>query len=145
MEGHMAEINFAESLFKPWLRDFPRLWMSPLSGSFSASSDAVKVDVREQPEMFLLEAELSGVKKDSLKVSIDGSRVTIAAEIRNGTGLPKDERLIRGERHVGHVERTLDLEAMLDPSRSTAHYEDGLLTLLLYKQCASEATQITVN
>jgi HSP20 family protein len=141
----MAEMNFAESFFKPWLRDFPRLWISPFSSGFPAASEAVKVDVREQPELFLLEAELSGVKKDTLKVSVDGSRVTIEGEIKNGVGLPKEERLIRGERCVGHVERTLDLDAVLDPSRSTAHYEDGLLTLLLYKQSSSEAAQITVN
>jgi HSP20 family protein len=145
MEEPMAEINFAESFLKPWLRDFPRLWMTPFSASFSGPPEAVKVDIREQPEMFLLEAELPGVKKDSLKVSIDGSRVTIAGEIRNGAGLPKEEHLIRGERYVGHVERTLDLDAVVDASRSTAHYENGLLTLLLYKHSASEATQITVN
>jgi HSP20 family protein len=141
----MPEINFAESLLKPWLRDFPRLWMSPFSSNLAGSSEAVKVDIREQPEMFLLEAELPGVRKDSVKVSIDGSRVTIAGEVRNGAGLPKEEHLIRGERVVGHVERTLDLEAVIDASRSTAHYEDGLLTLLLYKHSVSEAAQITVN
>lgn len=140
----MAEINFAEAFFNPWFREFPRMFMAPLSGS-PLAQDSIKVDVREQPEMYLLEAEMSGVKKDSLKVSVDGSRVTIEGEIRNGVGLPKEERLICGERHVGHVQRTLDLDAMLDPSRSTAHYEDGLLTVLLYKQSASGAATISVN
>lgn len=59
----MAEINFAESLLRPWLRDFPRLWMSPFPSGFQSAAEAVKVDIREQPEMFLLEAELPGVKK----------------------------------------------------------------------------------
>ncbi|NBO81376.1 MAG: Hsp20/alpha crystallin family protein [Betaproteobacteria bacterium] len=141
----MAEINFAESLLRPWLRDFPRLWMSPFPSGFQSAAEAVKVDIREQPEMFLLEAELPGVKKETLKVSVAGSRVTLEGDIRNGTGLPKEERLICGERHVGHVERTLDLDAALDPSRSTAHFEDGLLTVLLYKQSGFEASQIAVN
>ena len=138
------QISFAESFLTPWFRELPKLFMPPFPASVMAA-DSIKMDVREQPEMYLLEAELSGVKKDSLKVSIEGNRVTVEAEIRNGVGLPKEERLICGERHVGHVERTLALESPLDPSRSTAHYEDGLLTVLLYKRSISEATQITVN
>jgi len=144
----MAELNLTEAFLNPWLRDFPKLFMppimSPLSGAMAAA-DSIKVDIREQPEMYLLEAEMSGVKKDTLKVSVDGSRITIEGDIRNGAALPKEERLICGERHVGHVQRMLDLDVALDASRSTAHYEDGLLTVLLYKQSASGATTISVN
>lgn len=140
----MAQINFAEAFFNPWFRDFPKLFMPTFSGAVPMA-DSIKVDVREQPDMYLLEAELSGVKKDTLKVAVEGSCVTIEGDIRNGVGLPKEERLIFGERHVGHVQRTLELDANLDPSRSTAHYEDGLLTVLLYKQSASGGTTIAVN
>lgn len=140
----MAEINFAESLFNPWFREFPKFFMTPFSAQM-ISTDSIKMDVREQPDMYLVEAEMSGVQKGSLKVSVDGNRITVEGDIRNGVGLPKEERLIFGERHVGHVERTLQLDSPLDPSRSTAHYEDGLLTVLLYKQSAGGATQITVS
>lgn len=146
MEVLMAELDLTQAFWKPWLTELPRLWISPFSG-IPPSTEEIKVDIREQPEMFLLEAEMSGVRRESLKVSVDGSCISLEGDIRNGVELPKDERLLLGERHIGHVHRTLDLDVPLDPTKSTAHYEDGLLTVLLYKRVASvsEQTQILVN
>ena len=55
-------------------------FIRPLHGE--ALTDAFKVDVKETPTAYVLHAELPGVKKEDLHITVDASKVTISGEVR---------------------------------------------------------------
>lgn len=61
----------------------------------------IKMDVSEDDKAFPVKAEIPGVQKDDIKVSIDGDRVSISAEVRKEKEEKKGETVIRSERYHG--------------------------------------------
>src|SRR6185295_5332873 len=54
----------------------------------------MKVDVAESNGAYKVTAELAGVKKEDIQVSIDGAQVTLAAEVKQEREASKDERVL---------------------------------------------------
>ena len=106
---------------------------------------AVKMDVREQEGAYLVHAEIPGVKKEDIHVSVDGAVVSISAERREEKDVKEGERLLRTERYFGKVSRSFQLAQEIDEGRVTARYADGVLELTLPKKTAAEARRITVQ
>src|SRR5215208_5810412 len=61
----------------------------------------VKVDVAEKNGAYTVVAELPGVKKEDIQVTIDGAEVTLAAEIKREKEVADDERVLHTERTFG--------------------------------------------
>src|SRR5712671_7346934 len=61
----------------------------------------VKVDVAEKNGAYKVTAELPGVKKDDIHVSIDGAQVTLSAEVKQEKEASTDERVLHSERTYG--------------------------------------------
>src|SRR5262245_59931956 len=80
--------------------------------SYEGARDAlprVKVDVAEKNGAYKVTAELAGVKKDDIHVSIDGPQVTLEAEVKQEKEASKDERALHTERVYGKVSRSFTL------------------------------------
>lgn len=71
----------------------------------TAAPRGMKLEVSEQPEAFKVQAEIPGVKKDEIQVTIDGDQVTIGAEVRNEKDVKEGERVVHSERYYGRVSR----------------------------------------
>jgi HSP20 family protein len=104
----------------------------------------VKVDVAEQNGAYKITAELPGVKKDDIHVSIDGAQVTIEAEVKQEKET-KDERALHTERLFGKVIRSFTLPQEVDESKAQAKAQDGLLELTLPKKQAAARKQISIQ
>jgi HSP20 family protein len=107
-------------------------YIKPLHGE-SLSSD-FSVDVKEKNGTYLVHAELPGVKKEDVDVSIDGDCFTISAEIEQMDQESEDEKIIQSERYCGSVSRTIRLPMTIDRTSSSAHFENGILELVLSKE-----------
>ena len=105
----------------------------------------MKVDVAEQNGDYKLVAELPGVKKEDIKVNIDGDQVSITAETRVAKEEKDGERVLHSERYVGKVSRAFRLADEIDESRASAKYSDGVLELTLPKKAAAAAKQLTIQ
>jgi HSP20 family protein len=105
----------------------------------------MKVDVAEQNGEYKVVAELPGVKKEDIKVNIDGDEVSITAETRVEKEAKDGERLLHSERYVGKVSRAFRLAQEVDESRASAKYADGVLELTLPKKAAAAAKQLTIQ
>jgi HSP20 family protein len=90
-------------------------------------------------------AELPGVKKEDIKVNIDGDAVSITAEARVEKEAKEGERVLHSERFVGKVSRAFRLAEEIDESRASAKYSDGVLELTLPKKAAPAAKQLTIQ
>lgn len=105
----------------------------------------IKVDVTEDDQAYRVLAELPGVKKEDIKVSLDGDMVSISAEVKREAQKKEGERVVRSERYYGTVSRTFSLGGEVDESKCEAKYRDGVLELVLPKKPGGRTRQITIN
>jgi HSP20 family protein len=113
-------------------------------GSRNEVLPRVKVDVAEQNGAYKVTAELPGVKKDDIHVSIDGPQVTLEAEIKQEKDT-KDERVLHTERVFGKVTRSFTLPQDVDEAKAEAKFKDGVLELTLPKKQAAARKQISIQ
>ena len=116
---------------------------------------AIKVDVTESNDGYVVHAEIPGVSRDDIQVTIEGNQVTIAAEVKKSTveksGDATDvdaksiDRVLRSERYFGAVHRSFVLPVELDEATSQAKYENGVLELKLAKKPALAGRKLTVQ
>ena len=105
----------------------------------------MKVDVAEKNGGYLVSAELPGVRKEDINVSIDGAQVTLEAEVKREKEVTKDERVLHSERVFGKVARCFTLPQEVDESKAQAKFENGVLELTLPKKAAAQRKQITIQ
>ena len=105
----------------------------------------VKVDVAESNGAYVVNADLPGVRKEDIQVSIDGAEVTLAAEVKREKEANKDERVLHTERTYGKVTRSFTLPQEVDEARAEAKFRDGVLELTLPKKAAAQRKQISIQ
>lgn len=105
----------------------------------------VKVDVTESNGAYVVHAELPGLKKEDIRVSIDGAQVTLAGEVKREKDVKEGERVIHTERVFGKVERSFTLPMELDEAKAEAKFSDGVLELKLPKKAVTARKSITVQ
>src|SRR5688572_17390028 len=60
-----------------------------------------RADIVESDKVYTVHAELPGVKKEDIQISIDGDQVAINAEVRREKDVKDGQRVLRSERYVG--------------------------------------------
>lgn len=93
----------------------------------------IKLDLSEDDKNYIVRAEIPGAKKEDIKVEVDGSRVSISAEIKSFKEEKKNERVIHSERYEGKAFRSFTLDSAVDEGAAQASYKDGVLELRLPK------------
>ena len=104
-----------------------------------------RVDVTENDNAYLLRAEIPGVKKDDIQITIDGDTVAVGAEVKNEKDVKNGDRVLRSERYYGKVYRAFTLGQPVDEASAAAKYADGVLELTLPKRAAVQAKRITIQ
>jgi HSP20 family protein len=117
----------------------------PIATEGGAAAPRMKLEVSEQSEAFKVLAEVPGVKKDEIQVTIDGDQVTISAEVRKEKDVKEGERVVHSERYYGKVARSFRLGYELDESKAQAKYTDGVLELVLPKKTTAAARKLTIQ
>lgn len=115
-----------DSLFDGW---------SPLAnnGSMSASAFSPRVDITEKKGQYELTAELPGVNKKDIDVTLENGMLTISAESRFEDQEEKDGRVIRQERRYGKYTRSFNLGNDVKEEDIKAEFNDGVLKLSVPK------------
>jgi HSP20 family protein len=124
---------------------FRGFFVRPVGIEAPLTTRRMKVDVAEQNGEYKVLAELPGVKKEDIKVNIDGDEVSITAEARVEKEEKDGGRLLHSERYVGKVARAFRLAQEIDESRASAKYADGVLELTLPKKAAAAAKQLAIQ
>ena len=105
----------------------------------------MRVDVTENEAAYTVRAEIPGMKKEDIAVSIDGKTVSITAEVKREKEVKGREKSLRIERYYGSVSRTLTLPFDVNPSKAEASYDAGVLTLMLPKAPGTEVRRLAVH
>ena len=130
-----------DDMFGDLLKGF---FVRPVSFEGPAQSP-VKVDVTEDNHAYKVKAELPGVKKEDINVSIDGSQISINAEVKKEHEEKDGERVLRSERYYGKFSRSFALSQDVDESTAQAKYSDGVLELILPKKAAVSAKKLYIQ
>jgi HSP20 family protein len=136
--------------FRPWddtMDDFFRgFFVRPVGyESPPAGAAAFRVDVSENDTAYTLRAELPGVKKEDIAITVDGETVAVSAEVKNENETRNGEQVLRSERHYGRLYRAFTLGQPVDEAQAQARYADGILQLVLPKKAAAQAKRITIQ
>ena len=128
------------------LDDFFRgFFVRPVDIGSGPEAPAIKVDVKEQDKAFLIHAEMPGIKKEDIHVSIDGPVVSISAERKQEKEVKEGERVLRTERYFGKVSRSFQLGQDVDDGQATAKFVDGVLELTLPKKAVTKAKRLAID
>ncbi len=91
------------------------------------------IDVTEDENEYRIKAEIPGVKKEDLNVSVQDGVLTINAESKYEEEKKQEGRVIRQERRYGKFVRSMRLGRDVDSSKVRADYKDGVLDITLPK------------
>ena len=142
----MATLTRFDEAFDDLLRGF---FVRPVSfeGSHAQIAGAAqfRVEVSENEQAYTIRAEIPGVKKEDINISIDGDQVAISSEVKNEQEAKDGERVLRSERYYGKVYRAFALGQPVDENGANAKYADGILELTLPKKAATQAKRITIQ
>ncbi len=140
--GYPLRPTLFANLFDSMLEDL----MTPAAeSSRDANSFSPRIDVIEKENGYQVEADLPGVTKNDVKVSVDGQRVTIEAEVRRESERKEGETLMHAERVVRKYLRSFDLPHEVDDAQAVAKLEHGVLTLTLPKKQAAQSRLLQIQ
>lgn len=105
----------------------------------------IKIDVTENDSAYTVRAEIPGVKKEDVKVQVEGNRVSISCETKQEKEQKEGERVIYRECNQGSSYRTFTLGSDVDDTKAEAKYENGTLELTLPKKEGKTARRIEVK
>jgi len=105
----------------------------------------IKMDVSEDDKAYTVHAEIPGVKKEDIHVTIDGNQVAVSAEVKNEKEVKEGGKVLRSERYYGKVSRAFTLGQDVDEATAQAKYKDGVLELTLPKQTAAKAKRLAIE
>ncbi len=143
----MANVPTRGNLFDDLFKEFaPGFFIKPLHGDPLPTAAQIRIDVKESDAAYTVLAEIPGVPKEDIHVAIDGSVVTLRAEIKqHDTQAADGEKVLRTERYYGAVSRSFQLPQDIDQATAKARYENGVLQLTLPKKQANGAQKLTIE
>lgn len=105
-----------------------------------------KVDIIEEKDEFLIKADLPGMKREDIKLEIEGNTLSISGEKKEETQ-QREEGYGHFERSYGAFQRTFTLPENVDPNSVNALYKCGVLEISLKKtgEKKSKAKEIEVK
>ena len=102
------------------------------------------LDVFEQKDNVVVRAELPGMKKEDIEVSLHENTLSISGE-RKHEETHKDKEVYRAERFFGRFQRAVTLPTLVSGDQVKAQYKDGVLTITLPKAEEAKPRHIDVN
>jgi len=132
--SNLARFNPFSELRDPFSDDFFKGFALRPVYRMMEGEPQMRLDLTEDDRNFFVKAEIPGVKKEDIKVSVDGNQVSLSAEIKKQKEEKEGSKMIRSERYYGSVARSFTLGESVDQSAAQAKYEDGVLQLTLPKK-----------
>ena len=139
---NITRFNPLEDAFDNLFRGVP-VWL-PNPETRAPAPTQFRMDVTENDKEYQVLADLPGVKKEEISITISGNEVAISAEVKQEKDV-NDETVLRAERYYGKIQRAFALGQEVDEATAQAKYNDGVLELTLPKKTVAAATKLAVH
>ncbi|UCH10201.1 MAG: Hsp20/alpha crystallin family protein [Fidelibacterota bacterium] len=117
---------------------FNQVWSRPFFGDVAVRRNwAPAFDIRETKDQITFEAELPGLSKKDIDISLQDGVLTVSGE-REAREVTENEALHCSELRYGKFVRSFSLPAGVDEDKVEAKYNNGILTIALNKTVAEE-------
>jgi HSP20 family protein len=103
---------------------------------------APEVNIFETKEGYVLEAEMPGVSKEGLEITLEGNELTIVGHRNNE---PTNGEALFRERRLSDYRRVFELDPAIESGRISAKMDQGVLTLTLPKSEKVKPRKIVVD
>lgn len=133
------------SLFNDDFSDLMEGFFLPMRGETASQRLVPRIDVKETDNAFEVKADLPGMKKDDIELTVHNGVLSISATREDEHKEEKDGELIRRERSYGHYMRQIPLGNNIDEKAVHASFEDGVLQVVLPKMEAVEEQKVKVD
>lgn len=131
--------------YDPFDDFFRGFFVRPIEMGKSFETPDMKVDVKEQDNAFVIHAEMPGIKKEDIHVTVDGPVVSISAERKEEKEEKEGGRVLRSERYFGKVSRSFNLGQDIDDAAAKAKFENGVLELTLPKKAIAQTRRLAIE
>ncbi|MCZ6633040.1 MAG: Hsp20/alpha crystallin family protein [bacterium] len=121
-----------------------RFWGDWNPGNGKSQGRYPSVDVEETDDQFVFTAELPGMDRNDIQVSLHDGVLKIEGEKKRASE-KKEQSFYRSERIYGRFSRSFQLGSKVDAEKVDASYKDGVLTLTVAKAEAAKPKQIEVK
>jgi len=131
-----------------WNDDFDRLFegfLAPTRVVEEAGDLVPAMDVAETEHGYVITAEMPGVRKEDINITLENGVLSIAGESREEKEEKDNGRVIRQERRYGKYVRSLRLGTEVDDQQIKAAYKDGILEISVPKAEAVKPKKIAVD
>jgi HSP20 family protein len=140
---NITRFNPLEDAFESLARGIP-MWL-PLPETRASVPTQIRMDVTENDKEYQVLAELPGVKKEEISITINGNQVAVSAEVKHEKDVKNGGTVLRAERYYGKVQRSFALGQEVDEVAAQAKYNDGVLELTLPKKAAAATKKVAVH
>ena len=130
--------DLGQDIFSPAFCNTDRSLMN-LKGAWYPS-----IDVVEDKDNIAIKADLPGLKKEDITITVDNNILTIRGE-RKSESEQQDKDYHRVERFYGVFERNLDLGTAVDQNKIKANYNNGVLEVILAKSEKAKSKQVAIE
>jgi HSP20 family protein len=144
MMANITRYDPFDVAFEP-LDDLFKGFFRPMRFEGMSQQMQIKVDLKENEKDYTVHAEIPGVQKDDIHVTIDGNQVSISAEVKKEKEEKEGEKVLRSERYYGKVFRSFSLGHDIDDAKAKAKYSDGVLELTLPKKAGAAAKKLAIQ
>ena len=141
---NITRFNPIEDAVDNLFRAFP-VWMPSPERRATPQPAQFRMDVTETDKEYQVLAEMPGVKKEDISITINGNEVAVSAEVKREKVVKNDDTLLCAERFYGTIKRQFSLGQEVDEALAKAKYNDGVLELTLPKKMAAAAKRLQVH
>ena len=140
---NVTRFNPLEDAFENLFAGIP-MWL-PVSETRASASTQFRMDVTENDKEYQVLAELPGVKKEDISITINGNQVAVSAEVKHEKDAENSGTVLRTERYFGRLQRAFALAQEVDEATAQAKYNDGVLELTLPKKAVAATKRLAVH
>ncbi len=142
----MANITTRNPIFDTFFNEIaPNLYVRPLHGEGLPQPQQIKINVSEKDDTYYVSAEIPGVAKENIDLTVSGEVVTISAELNQHDEQREGDKVLRSERYSGSMSRSFQLPEQVNTDAVEASYENGVLKLVLPKLANVHSKKIAIK
>jgi len=136
---------FDTMLHRGWLRPFHETFPEWLRPSREFDLVAPRVDVIDREDEFLVRAEVPGIDRKDLDVTLSGETLTLKGARKDERKEEKEGEFYRSEIAYGEFSRSVHLPEAVDPEGVKATFEDGMLEVRIRKAHKTDRRRIDIT
>ena len=140
---NITRFNPLEETFENLFRGVP-VWL-PSPERRALAPTQFRMDVTENDKEYLVLAEMPGVKKEEISITINGNEVAVSAEVKHEKVVKNGDTVLCAERYYGTIKRQFSLGQEVDEASAQAKYNDGVLQVTARRRESAKPKQIAIH